>query len=135
MLRAHLNSSQRSKVKGQTTTTTTTTNLLPLGFRHSKLVMAQEERPHLLPQRRLHAPKVDQSEQLLLLVGLGTGRRSPVNRTGPRCRTFNSYRKDLGSQNATATSMRTHSFVPLCRQVESFWIARGNGSLSGKVHY
>lgn len=26
------------------------TNLLPLCFRHSKLVMAQEERPHLLTQ-------------------------------------------------------------------------------------
>lgn len=46
------------------------TNLLPLRFRHSKLVMAQEVRPHLLTQRGVHTSEVDETQQLLLIIGL-----------------------------------------------------------------
>lgn len=46
------------------------TNLLPLCFRHSKLVVAQEEGPHGLADLWLDAPVVDEAQQLLLLIAL-----------------------------------------------------------------
>lgn len=54
------------------------TNLLSFGFWHSKLIVAEQERPHLLTQGGLYATKVDQSEQLLLLICLRTKPQSPV---------------------------------------------------------
>lgn len=50
-------------------------HLLSLVLRHAKLIMTQQERPHLFTQRGLHAAKVDQAKQLLLLVCLRTQQR------------------------------------------------------------
>lgn len=55
------------------------TNLLSLGFWHSKLIMTQQERPHLFTQRGVHTAKVDQTKQLLLLVCLKTRHISSVS--------------------------------------------------------
>lgn len=46
------------------------TNLLPFRFRHPKLIMAQKEGPHSLPDLVLDPTVVDQPQQLLVLVTL-----------------------------------------------------------------
>lgn len=46
------------------------TNLFPVRLRHAKLIVAQEEGPHLLTQRRINAAEVHQAQQLLLVIGL-----------------------------------------------------------------
>lgn len=46
------------------------TDLLSFSLRHAELIVAEQERPHLLAQRGLDAAKVDQTEQLLLLICL-----------------------------------------------------------------
>ena len=46
--------------------------LAHLLFSHSKLVVPQQERPNLLPDFRLNAAIINQSEQLQLLIVLHT---------------------------------------------------------------
>lgn len=45
-------------------------HLLSFSFWHAKLIVAEQERPHLLAQGGLYTAKVDQTEQLLLLIWL-----------------------------------------------------------------
>lgn len=44
--------------------------LQPTFLRHAELVVAQQERPDLLPDRSSHTPKIHKPVDLLLLIGL-----------------------------------------------------------------